>query len=207
MLCYITGHVSFLFFFFFLVFSSHLLYSLGFPCGSAGKESACHVGDLGLIPGLGRSPGKGKGDPFQHSGQKNSMDCIICGVAKSWTWLSDFHFTSLLIVEGGTGLDDCFRILGFCVSLSPVLPGKSLRNDGSESCWKLVTKTTFVLYTPKYKLPRVWRQLLGYPSWQYWDLCLLQVSGPAPSFEPLSLKSWLCSSLPVFPVHPVISHW
>ena len=40
---------------------------LGFPGGSAGKESACNVGDLGLIPGLGRSPGEGKGYPLQYS--------------------------------------------------------------------------------------------------------------------------------------------
>ena len=46
---------------------------LGLPCGSAGKESACNVGDLGLIPGLGRSPGKGKGNPLQYSGLENSM--------------------------------------------------------------------------------------------------------------------------------------
>ena len=45
---------------------------LGFPCGSAGKESACNVGDLGLIPGLGRSPGEGKGYPLQYSGLENS---------------------------------------------------------------------------------------------------------------------------------------
>ena len=48
---------------------------LGFPCGSAGKESACNVGDLGLVPGLGRSPGEGKGYPLQYSGLENSMDC------------------------------------------------------------------------------------------------------------------------------------
>ena len=48
----------------------------GFTCGSAGKESGNAV-DLGLIPGLGRSPGEGKGYPFQYSGQKNSMDCIL----------------------------------------------------------------------------------------------------------------------------------
>ena len=47
---------------------------LGFPCGSAGKESACNVGDLGSIPGLGRSPGEGKGYPLQYSGLDNSMD-------------------------------------------------------------------------------------------------------------------------------------
>ena len=49
---------------------------LGFRCGSAGKESTCNVGDLGLIPGLGRSPGEGKGYPLQYSGLENSMDRI-----------------------------------------------------------------------------------------------------------------------------------
>ena len=59
--------------------------------GSASKDSACNEGDLGLIPGLGRSPGEGKGYLLQYSGLKNSMDCIVHGVAKSQTWLSDFH--------------------------------------------------------------------------------------------------------------------
>ena len=45
-----------------------------------------------MIPGLGRSPGEGKGYPLQYSGLENSMDCIVYGVAKSWTRLSDFHF-------------------------------------------------------------------------------------------------------------------
>ena len=68
---------------------------LDFTCGSAGKESACNVGDLGLIHGLGRSPGEGKDYPVQYSGleKENSMDCIVHGVAKSWSGLSDFHFT------------------------------------------------------------------------------------------------------------------
>ena len=47
---------------------------LGFSCGSAGKESACNAGDLGLIPELGRSPGDGKGYSLQYSGLENSMD-------------------------------------------------------------------------------------------------------------------------------------
>ena len=64
----------------------------GFPGGSASKESACNVGDLGSIPGLGQSPGKGNGYPLQYSGLENSMDCIVHGVAKSWTQLSDLHF-------------------------------------------------------------------------------------------------------------------
>ena len=54
----------------------------GFPGGSAGKESTCNEGDLGLIPGLGRSPGEEKGYPLQYSGLENSMDCIVRGVAE-----------------------------------------------------------------------------------------------------------------------------
>ena len=104
---------------------------LGFLGDSDGKESACNVGDLGLIPGLGRSlgegngyplwysqaslvaqlvknppamqetclipglgrsPGEGNDYPLQYSGLENSVDCIVHGVAKSWTRLSDFHF-------------------------------------------------------------------------------------------------------------------
>ena len=56
---------------------------LGFPRGSAGKESTCNVGDLGSIAGLGRSPGEGNSYPLQYSGLENSMDCIVNGVAKS----------------------------------------------------------------------------------------------------------------------------
>ena len=52
---------------------------LNFPCGSAGKESVCSVGDLGSILGLGRSLGEGKGYPLQYSGLENSMDCIVTG--------------------------------------------------------------------------------------------------------------------------------
>ena len=63
----------------------------GFPCGSAGEESACNVGDLGSIPGLGRSPGEEKGYPLQYSDLENSMDYTAHGITKSQTWLSDFH--------------------------------------------------------------------------------------------------------------------
>ena len=66
----------------------------GFPDSSVVKESACDAGDLGLIPGLGRSPGKGKGYLLQYSGLENSMDCI--GSQKSQTQLSNFHFLSAI---------------------------------------------------------------------------------------------------------------
>ena len=55
---------------------------MGFPDGSAGKESACNVGDLGSIPGLGRSLGEGKSYPLQYSGLENSKDCIAHGGRK-----------------------------------------------------------------------------------------------------------------------------
>ena len=69
---------------------------LGLPwCGSADKESACSVGDLGLIPGLRRSPGEGNSYSLQYSGLENPMNCIAHAVAKSRTQLSDFHFQCL----------------------------------------------------------------------------------------------------------------
>ena len=70
-------------------------FSLGFPCGLAGKESACNARDLGSVPGLGRSPGEGKGYLLQHSGLEISMGCIVHGVAKSQTRPIDFQFLSL----------------------------------------------------------------------------------------------------------------
>ena len=63
-----------------------------FPSASAGREAACSAGDLGSIPGLGRSLGEENSYPFQYSGLENSMDCIVYGVAKSQSWLSNFHF-------------------------------------------------------------------------------------------------------------------
>ena len=56
---------------------------LGFPCSSAGKESACNVGDLGSFPGLGRSPGKRKGYSLQYSGLENFMDVQSWGHKQS----------------------------------------------------------------------------------------------------------------------------
>ena len=69
---------------------------LSFPGGSDGKESACSAGDLGSIPGLGRSPGEGHGNPLQYSCLENSMDrgawrAAVCGVAKSRSRLIIAH--------------------------------------------------------------------------------------------------------------------
>ena len=79
-------------------------YGLAFPfCfwhflyGSDGKEFACNAGSLGLISELGTSPGEGNSYPLQYSDLENSLDrgawrVTVYGVAKSWTWLSDFRF-------------------------------------------------------------------------------------------------------------------
>ena len=67
----------------------------GFPCGSAGKESTCNVGDLGLIPGLGRSPGEGKGYPPQYSGLENSMGSVIHVHAHTYRHLRDLSILKL----------------------------------------------------------------------------------------------------------------
>ena len=64
---------------------------MGFPGGSTGKESACNIGDMGSIPGLGRSLGEGKDYPLQYSHMENSMNCIVHGVAESQTRLSNFN--------------------------------------------------------------------------------------------------------------------
>ena len=72
---------------------------MGFPCGTAGKESTYNVGNLGSILRLGRSPGEGKGYPLQYSGLENSVDCKVHTVAESdTTERLSLHFTSYLIL-------------------------------------------------------------------------------------------------------------
>ena len=69
---------------------------LGFHCDSADKRIHLQSGNLGSKTGSGRSPGEGNGYPLQYFCLENSMDCIVHGVAKSWTRLSDFHFHFIL---------------------------------------------------------------------------------------------------------------
>ena len=78
---------------------------LSFPCGSAGKESVCNAGDLGLIPGLGRSPGEGNGNPLQYSCLENPMDretwqAIVHGVAKESDTTEHAHMAKYKILFG-----------------------------------------------------------------------------------------------------------
>ena len=81
--------------------------SVGFPESSVDKESTCNAGDPSSIPGLGRSAGEGISYPPQYSVLENSMDCIVHGVAKSQTWLSEFHFR--------TFCRTCYKINTLCV--------------------------------------------------------------------------------------------
>ena len=121
----------FSFFFFFLLsldtFNSFMLKL----CGSAGKESTCNVGDLGSIPGLGRSPGEGKDYPLQYSGLENSMGCIVHRVANSQTQLSDFHLLLRLDTFSSFILrvtDPLFLPAQICCSTPVVNYFKSLLN-------------------------------------------------------------------------------
>ena len=99
---------------------------MDFPGGSDGKASAYNVGDLGLIPGSGRSPGEGNGTPLQYSCLENPMDggawwATVHMVAKSQTWLSGFTslignaFVSALPMRGLFML--CWRLLVWVVSM------------------------------------------------------------------------------------------
>ena len=81
----------------------------GFPGGSEGKASACSAGDLGLIPGLRRSPGEGYGNPLQYSCLENPMDgrawqATVHGNAKSQTRLSNFTFFSIRVFSNESAL-------------------------------------------------------------------------------------------------------
>ena len=81
----------------------------GFPCGSAGKESACNAGNLGSIPGL-KIPWRRERLPTPVFWPENSMDCIIHGVAKNQTLLSNFHFHPRLVSSNSSPLHDAIEV-------------------------------------------------------------------------------------------------
>ena len=120
--------------------------SSGFPCGSAGKESACSAGDLGSIPGLERSPGEGKDYPLQYSDLENSMDYMIYGVTKSRTWLSDFHFPFFFFLF----LGKIVSLLAICHHLSQNYP-KEIQLTAEELCSQRWIAQPHVLHTQKLK--------------------------------------------------------
>ena len=99
---------------------------LGFLSGSDGKESAFYAENLGSIPGLRRSLGEGKGYPLQHSGLENCMDCIVHGIAKSRTWLNDFHFTMPFMIHGGSGAQTMPSFAQLCNPMDYNVPDSSV---------------------------------------------------------------------------------
>ena len=132
---------------------------MGFPCGSAGKESACNAGDSSSIPGLGRSPGEGNGYPLQHAGLENSRHCIVHGVAKSQTRLSNFYFHSQ-VRQSTQGTQD--------------KPGKLSRRQGISLTWDnyalrgiISTRRFYDLLLPSGAVYPRGEKLQG-PSWWTW---------------------------------------
>ena len=109
---------------------------LSFPCGSAGKKSVCNVGDLGLIPGLGWSPGEGKGYPLQYSGLENSIDCTVHRVTKNRTWLRDFHLQAPLWMTPHGAVWYLQAAWPFTVALVVTMESRaSLRWDVNQRPW------------------------------------------------------------------------
>ena len=110
----------------------HLLHfcltvKLGFPGGSDGKESTCNGGNLGSIPGLGRSPGEWNGYPLQYSGLENSMDCIVHGSQRvEYNWVT---FTSLPRLDPAS--HTILRILSHTFSVPKLFP----RGQVHQQCW------------------------------------------------------------------------
>ena len=106
----------------------HLVWGfVSFPCGSAGKQSACNARDLPLIPDLERSPGTGKGYLLECSGLENSVDCIVHGVAKNRTRLSYFHFHLgfvLCLQSFSSFLFEMLLDITFCVRESGLQTGE-----------------------------------------------------------------------------------
>ena len=113
---------------------------MNYPGCSAGKESACNVGDLGSIPGLGRSLGEGKGYPLQYSGLENPINCRVHGVTEWDTtgWLS-FHMNYM----GFPG--------GAC--------GKEPNSPWKDWCWSAHTLATWLEELIPWKRPWRWERL------------------------------------------------
>ena len=109
----------------------------------AGKESTCNVGDLGSIPGLGRSPGEGKSDPLHYSGLENSMNCIVPGITRrvGHDWAT-FTFTFTVVTKSSFRLHPSWV---FCLGCGSRCGGASLRSGLSED---VPSQLTAVFFSP-----------------------------------------------------------
>ena len=131
-------------------------------CGSAGKESTHNAGDLGSIPGLGRSSGEGKGYPLYYSGLENSMDCIAHAVTKSRTRLRDFHFLLLkycpsLTFHNGVKQSlfsiTCLLYMFFChCTVSQLCICSAFTSDKSKIQYSISVWRSFHTYTNSFNL-------------------------------------------------------
>ena len=157
---------------------------MGFPCGSAGKESACNAGDLGSIPGLRRSPGGGKGCPVQYSGLEKSRDCRVHGVAKHQAQLSLSLSDNDEFSNSPSG---CLLFYLFCLNLYITVSFQSICSIQPNSVLCLVAQLcpTFVtLWTVAHRLLCPW----GLSRQEYWSgsPCLPPRDLSNPGIEPWS---------------------
>ena len=132
---------------------------LDFSCGSAGKESACNVGDMGWIPRLGRSPGERKIYWLQYFGLENSMDYIVRGVAHSqtWLWVTFTHY-----VLSRTGPFFKLALLVYLLLLNEIHPTQWLKQnpfywfapksqlDCSTGAWRFTFKMASVTWLARH---------------------------------------------------------
>ena len=142
---------------------------VGLPLWSTGKESVCNVGDLGSIPGLGRCPGEGKGYLLQYSGPENSMDCIVQGVTKSQTWLSDFHFQCMF---------QCYSLKlsqPLLLPLCPKLCSLCLHNSESLKISSLDHTTSLPMAEKRTQMTAWESSGAAWPGSPLWQLFLLSI--------------------------------
>ena len=122
---------------------------MGFPGGSAGKESASNAGNLGSNPLLGRSPGEGNGYPLWYSGLENSTDCTVHGVAKNRTQLITFYFPDLIPCTHSDQLAEATLVLPPAPALlfsslsSSVMPLVHSQLLTRKSKWPFLTSLSF----------------------------------------------------------------
>ena len=151
------------------------------------------MGNLGSIPGLGRSPGEGKSYPLQYSGLENSIDCIVCivhGIAKSQTRLSDFHFhfpqVSLILLREPCVFQNCFFFPSCLKHVgSPGIFSPHFQSDPSSfsHVQLFVTQWTVACQVPL---------SMGFPRQEYWRGFPFPSPGdlPDPGIELASLASF-----------------
>ena len=157
------------------------------PCSSDSKESAFNVGDLSSVPGLGRSPGEGNGNPPQYSCLENSMDrgaswATVHGIAESWTGLSDQH----LLINISKVFIESFIVCNQYKSISKVLYVFSTRSSQFRlATFQELSSYTWLAATIPYKTVRKVWELISRLSVHAYDDCVSlekQMSADQPVF-------------------------